>query len=259
MSESLERSVAIVAAAMALSAGVTVGVAAEKTLPVDLKIGADAVSKYVWRGQLLTDDPVFQPTATVSYKGLSLNLWGSLDMTDIHETSGHIWRLQELDYTLAYAYSPLDGLDLQAGATAYTFPGTTFASTTEVYASAALSKVLLAPTLTVYRDIDEADSWYANAGVSHTFAFTEKLGLTLGAGLGWGDSHYHDYYFGDRRNSLSDLLLSSSLNYAVNQNLSLSLYLKYSDMVCAGMRQAARGTYGDADAVFGGVNATLAF
>ena len=164
MSESLERSVAIVAAAMALSAGVTVGVAAEKTLPVDLKIGADAVSKYVWRGQLLTDDPVFQPTATVSYKGLSLNLWGSLDMTDIHETSGHIWRLQELDYTLAYAYSPLDGLDLQAGATAYTFPGTTFASTTEVYASAALSKVLLAPTLTVYRDIDEADSWYAEEG-----------------------------------------------------------------------------------------------
>lgn len=273
MRESLERSVAVLAAAVALMTATTVGVAAAETtpaevqvgaaagkaLPVDVKVGVDAVSKYVWRGQLLTDDPVFQPGATVSYKGLSLNLWGSLDMTDIHEGSGHSWRLQELDYTLAYACSPIAGLDLQVGAVEYTFPGTAFSSTAELFASATLSKVLLAPTLALYRDIDEADGCYASAGLSHTFALTEKLGLALGAGLGWGDTKYHDYYFGEGGNGFSDLLLSSSLNYAVNQYVSLSLYLKYSDMICSGRRAAARGTYGDADIVFGGVNATFSF
>ena len=104
-----------------------------------------------------------------------------------------------------------------------------------------------------------SDGWYANAGLSHTFAFTEKLGLALGANLGWGDANYHDFYFGKRRNRLSDLLLSSSLNYAVNKNLSLSLCLKYSNLVDAGIRRAARRAYGDANVAFAGVNATLAF
>ena len=282
MRESLERTVAILAAAVALTTGTTVGVAAEETtpaaagttaaaadatvgtdaekgFPVGVKIGADAVSKYVWRGQLLTDDPVFQPTATLSYKGLSFNVWGSLDMTDIHETDGHDWRLQEVDYTLAYAYSPVAGLDLQAGAIGYTFPGTAYPSTTEIFGSVALSKLPLTPTLAVYRDIDEADGWYANLGLSHTFAFTEKLGLTLGTGLGWGDADYHAYYFGSEKAAFSDLLLSSSLNYAVNEHLSLSLYLKFSEMLDADTRHAARAAYGDADVVFGGVSATVTF
>lgn len=258
MSESLER-VLVITAAAALAAGITVGGAAEKALPVDVKVGADAVTTYVWRGQQLTDDPVFQPTATVSYGGLSLNAWGSLDMTDIHEGSGHTWRLQELDYTLAYAYTPVAGLDLQAGSVLYTFPGTTVPTTAEVFSSVTLSKVPLAPTLAVYRDIDEADGWYANAGVSHTFPLTEKLGLALGANLGWGNADYHGYYFGERWNGASDLLLSSSLNYAVTKNLSVSLYLKYSDLVAANLREAARTTYGDANVVFSGVNATLSF
>ncbi len=259
MSESLERSMAILAAAVVMTTGTTSALAAEKALPVDVKVGADAVSTYVWRGQVLTDDPVFQPTATVSYKGLSLNVWGSLDMTDIHETSGHTWRLQEVDYTLAYAYSPIAGLDLQGGAIAYTFPGTTFASTAELFAAATLSKVPLAPTLTVYRDIDEVDGWYGTAGVSHTFALTEKLGLALGASLGLGDSDYHGFYVGEAQSGLSDLLLSSSLNYAVNEHLSLSVYLKFSDMLDADLRHAARAAYGDVDVVFGGINATVAF
>jgi hypothetical protein len=259
MSESLERTMAILAAAVAMTTGTTSGVAAEKALPIGVKVGADAVSQYVWRGQLLTDDPVFQPGATVSYKGLSLNAWGSFDMTDIHETSGQAWHLQEVDYTLAYAYSPIAGLDLQAGAIVYTFPGTAFDSTSELFASATLSKVLLAPTLAVYRDIDEADSWYGNVGISHTFALTEKLGLALGANVGLGDSDYHGFYFGEPRNGLSDLLLSSSLNYALNEHVTLSLYLKFSDMIGSTLRSSARTTYGDADMVFGGVNATVAF
>ena len=39
-------------------------------------VGMDVVSRYIWRGQALGDAAV-QPTATLSYKGLSLTAWSS--------------------------------------------------------------------------------------------------------------------------------------------------------------------------------------
>ena len=61
---------------------------------VEASIGADVVSTYVWRGQKL-DDAAVQPTAGISYKGLSLSAWGSYGITASNP-------FNELDLTLAY-------------------------------------------------------------------------------------------------------------------------------------------------------------
>ena len=44
----------------------------------DLSVGvtADFFSKYVWRGQKVTDDGVFQPGVSVTYKGLTKLYFG---------------------------------------------------------------------------------------------------------------------------------------------------------------------------------------
>lgn len=53
---------------------------------VETELGADIVSGYIWRGQDLGGVSV-QPSLTVSYKGLYLNVWGSigLDKEDSRE------------------------------------------------------------------------------------------------------------------------------------------------------------------------------
>ena len=43
---------------------------------VEASVGADLVSGYIWRGQELGDVSI-QPSASVSWKGLSLTAWGS--------------------------------------------------------------------------------------------------------------------------------------------------------------------------------------
>ena len=43
---------------------------------VEASVGADVVSGYIWRGQELGDVSI-QPSASVSWKGLSLTAWGS--------------------------------------------------------------------------------------------------------------------------------------------------------------------------------------
>lgn len=61
---------------------------------VEGSVSADVVSRYVWRGQVLGDAAV-QPSASLSYKGLSLSAWGSYGLLNTEDT-------KEFDLTLSY-------------------------------------------------------------------------------------------------------------------------------------------------------------
>lgn len=62
---------------------------------VEGSVSADVVSRYVWRGQALGDAAV-QPSASLSYKGLSLSAWGSYGFLNTEDT-------KEFDLTLSYS------------------------------------------------------------------------------------------------------------------------------------------------------------
>lgn len=62
---------------------------------VEGSVAADVVTRYVWRGQVLGDAAI-QPSASLSYKGLSLSGWASIGfMSPSTET-------KEYDLTLSY-------------------------------------------------------------------------------------------------------------------------------------------------------------
>ncbi len=224
----------------------------------EFEASVDIAAKYVWRGFLLTDDPVIQPGFTVGMGGFAANIWGNIDTTDLNEDGDETYRIQEIDYTLSYGFSPSELVDLEVGFIHYAFPGTGLDSTSEVYASASLG-VLLSPSLAVYYDIDESDGFYVNGSIGHTFALTECLGLSLGAGLGWGDDKNNEFYYGVDDSGVADLLLSGSLDYAVSENLSMSFYLGYSEIIDGDLEDAADALYGDSDVFNGGVNFTYSF
>lgn len=253
MKETLKKMVVGGMAMTALTAG---SVRTQAAMPeFEFEASVDVAAKYVWRGFLLTDDPVIQPGFTVSSGGLAFNVWGNIDTTDINEGSpDEDYRIQEIDYTLSYGFSPSDGVDMEVGVIRYDFPGTAFDSTTEVYVSASLD-VLLAPTLAVYYDIDESDGVYVNGSIGHTFALSEDLGLSLGASLGWGDDDNNDFYYGVDDSGIADLMLSGSLDYAVSENFGISFYLGYSEIIDSDLEDALA----DSDVFNGGLNFTYSF
>ena len=73
---------------------VTMGVKAQDKL--DASVGADVVSAYEWRGTDLGGAAV-QPSASISYGGLSLGAWGSVALDKSKSYTS------ELDFTLGYA------------------------------------------------------------------------------------------------------------------------------------------------------------
>lgn len=243
------------AAVAAAIVGWSAVVQAQEAPEVVLETGVDLVNKYVWRGQLLTDDPVVQPSVTLGYGDLSLNVWGSIDTTDVNEMGGEDWRLQEVDYTLSYAFAPVDGVGMEAGLIYYDFPGTPFDSTQEVYLGMALEDVPLTPSLTVYYDTDEVEGFYVSLGISHDVALTERLTAGVSAGLAWGDEDYNDAYFGVTDDGLNDLSVTASLDYALTSTVSVTGFVGYSELLDSDVEDAVS----DASHAIAGIGVAAGF
>jgi len=230
------------------------GASAEETKGPAVSTDVTVASKYVWRGLRLTDDPVLQPSLTVDYKGLGLNVWGNTDLTDVNGTSGEI---NELDYTLSYSFS-VDKVDLSIGVIQYTFPHTDFEPTTEIYGTAALD-VLLSPTVTIYWDTDEVGGVYGTLGISHSFALGEVRGISpsldLSGSIGYATSNMNEGYYGVNSSGFVDLLLTAGLAIPIDEHLSFGPFVSFSQVVDSDLKDAVA----DDNATFFGATLSLAF
>jgi hypothetical protein len=233
----------------------TTALAEEAKPKADLTTGF--YSQYVWRGFAYSRDSlVIQPSMTISHKGAAINLWGNLDTNqytvdpDDSETSN----FNETDLTLSYSGSA-GKIGYSGGYILYSVEG--LKDTQEVYATVSVD-TLLAPNLTVYKEITGLQGWYAKAAVSHTLELTKDLKLALGASIGYLDDEA-DY------SELHDGVLSASLAIPVAEYLTVSPQLYYSFPLSSKakdfLKNANSGTIdkAKADFVYGGVAVNLAF
>lgn len=228
------------------------------------ELSADAafMSQYVWRGYGLSKDSlVIQPSVTAGFKGFALNLWGNLDTN--YDDTGSKWN--ETDMTFSYGHS-FGIVGLEAGYIYYALDGVD--DSKEFYLSAGVD-VLLAPTLTVYREIASYKGWYINLGLSHSFELPHDMSLDLGATFAYYKSdndnmvEYNDNNLatGDRYSGFHDGLLSVGLAipfykyFTVTPSISWAFPLSGS----ASNEMAAMSLDGRSNHLFGGVTLSMAF
>jgi hypothetical protein len=212
---------------------------------IDFELTADFAGKYVWRGQNLSDDPVFQSGIAASRGGLTAGVWGNLELTGINANSGEF---TEVDYSIDYTrtFPGIDGAEYSIGAIYYDFPGTGVKDTTEVYWGLGLD-MPLAPSVTAYHDVDEAEGTYFAFGVSHGAGSIAELwagmpvGLELAANLGYASGSYNKYYWGTDQAKINDLVLSASFPVSFG-GWTVSPALYYVTLLSGDIRDA--DTYG---------------
>jgi len=186
---------------------------------VDFELTADFFGKYIWRGQNLDDDPVFQPGLSASFQNLTASIWGNLELTNINSNSGDF---SEVDYSLDYS-APLPGFEkigYSVGVVYYDFPGTAAPQTTELYWGLNFD-LPLSPYFTFYHDVDEADGTYFTVGIGHTIENVAELptgvpvGMEISAGIGWASASYNKYYWGTDQGKLNDLVVSVAFPFKI--------------------------------------------
>ncbi|NQV03742.1 MAG: hypothetical protein HQ542_13920 [Bacteroidia bacterium] len=75
---------------------------------VTLNVGADLVSRYIWRGQNFGSSAAIQPTLSVDAFGFSLGAWGSYAFSRhtlwLNDSSSVDYNFSEIDLFLSYTY-----------------------------------------------------------------------------------------------------------------------------------------------------------
>ncbi len=243
----------MVGAAVLIGSGVARGedAAPVATASTDLSF----LSGYVWRGQVINDEAVFQPSFTMGKNGFAINTWGNANLTDVAGTSQE---LTELDLTLSYSKT-VGNVALSGGYIEYTFPNTTFSGTREVFASAGLPNLLIVPTLSVNYDFDAADGAYANFGLAYSHGLSDKVTLGLFASIGAATSDYNSFYFGVNDTALNDVNAGATLGIAVTKALTITPAVQYTTLVDNKIKDGAATLYKDTEAVVGSIKATYVF
>ena len=246
------------------------------------EVAASVLSAYIWRGQELTrNSVVIQPSMTASYKGFTANLWGNIDTKPYSGGDAqYSSNFTETDVTLSY--SRKFGI-VQAGI-GYIYYGLAAAApggadlpdSQEIFVSLGLDTIL-APTLTVYKEIDHYNQWYATLGISHTLALHEKIGLKLAATasylLSTNENTYAKYDSNalattDKYNNFHDGTVAISLPIAAYKTLSVIPTISYVFPLCddakyemqaRGLKGAANPSDKDSSYLYGGVVLSYTF
>jgi hypothetical protein len=243
----------------------TVGFAAE-----DVRVGASAdltaLSAYVWRGQVLNDETVVQPAATIVKGGFVLNVWGNFNLTDA--ATGDSGVFSEVDLTLSYSRAA-GPVTFGAGLIEYLFPNQTlvaaddtgvgYPGTREAYLSASLPGLPVVPSVTVYYDFGEAESFYALGALTYTAKLGDTLNLGLSTSLGYAAADYNAFYFGVDEAALNDANFGLSLAWSPHPSLMVTPAYQYTMLADSDIEDGAAGLYKDKDQSIVSVKATYTF
>ncbi|MFH0908865.1 MAG: hypothetical protein V1929_08890 [bacterium] len=258
---------AILAATPVVSAAEDAADAAPLSASLDLPI----LSAYVWRGQVLNDEAVIQPSFTVSKGGFSLNYWESFNLTDA--VTGDAYEFSEHDIALSYsALCPLTGANLTLGVVNYDFPNQSIPvgdvheghsslvnDTREAYFVATFEKCPVTPSLYVYYDFKEADSFYLTLGFSHTFTLNDEVGLGMAFSSGWADKRYNEFYFDVNDSTFEDGNVTLSLPIKAGDSLLITPAVQYTWLWDSDLKDAADVQYKDKDQVVASLKAVYTF
>ncbi len=204
-----------------------------------LSASVDFYSDYVFRGQICSDTPVWQPSATLGWDfgedfgAISANVWASMYFTDKGSPRRGMGT-HEIDYTIQYEKS-FGPFAFTAGCCWWTYPNQSkydVHSTCELFAGVSYENDVITPSVTAYWDCfdnggTDPSMVYVEASLEHEFELTDCLTLTPSVSAGLGDGAYMNYYSGVNRPEFADLTAGLDLTYSITENIYISGVLNY--------------------------------
>lgn len=237
----------------------------------DVSLELPLNSAYVWRGQVYNDEPVFEPSLTVSTAyGLSFNTWANFNLTDNLGKDSEK-EFNEVDLAVSYDL-PVNMLDLAVGICEYTYPHQTIQDeegnsrvtpgTREVYVTAGKEDLPFSPSASLYYDCDEVNGFYGMVSLSHALEITKEFSIEAMVSVGAANADYNEAYFGMDDNALNDGNAKVGAEYALNESISFGGYIMYTYLLDSSIRDAAKDTeayFNKGDILSGGISLGYSF
>ncbi|HKQ91260.1 MAG TPA: hypothetical protein VJZ77_11275 [Blastocatellia bacterium] len=201
----------------------------EKESPFTYGAEMDFNSRYVWRGLLLDDGPVGQPSAWISAFGFTLTAWSNVAMTDASGVTGinsgglilaydRDWeklRLEAaLDSYMGRMSSDIESRNTMEGSLKLSYPvGPLRIFTTHAF------------DVLAYRG-----SYFGEAGVEYARQITKSTEFTISARSGWASAKFNDVYIGVNKSAFNFVGVEGSLTHYLGQRMYFRPHVEFSSI-----------------------------
>ena len=172
----------------------------------EVSLGADIVSKYVWRGFDQGSGASVQPSLGLAYKGVSLSAWGSTSITDLEP--------KEFDITLGYS---IGGLGITV--TDYWWSGES-----GKYGYYKDSHYLSVATMFAGADKNPEDNQNFSTYFNASYDIACPGDITLTPSIGVSTKSY--LYTGEKISGLTDISLKAARSIKVTDSFSIPIFVQ---------------------------------
>jgi len=223
---------------------------AKLTPTVDAEVAFN--SKYVWRGLVLVDDWVAQPSVTAGVGGFTFNAWADYNLTD---QNGLKNKIDEIDLTLDYTFS-LGKFSIPVGVIRYTFPNTSFSDTTEFYVGVSYDWIVT-PSVTIYKDVQEANGIYVLGSLDYSLdlpKLNDMFGWSLGVGasIAWGNSENNNFYYNSTdKSGFTDYSGYVSVPFTIGEYFTVTPQVVFTGLVDSDIKDNMKATQDENNVYFG--------
>ncbi len=204
-----------------------------------INTNADFVSRYVWRGLNLNDQPCIQPYLTAKVSNFQIGFWGSYGFTNINPTDPQNAVNSEIDTWMSYSVNFPNSISLTAILTDYYYPnggkkignfnnynnangpGAHTVEAGLIINGPEKFPISLSGYMNVYNE--EGKNVYLQLDYGFEVQST-NLGLSLGTALGSKDN---PYYYGTEKLNVINFGIKASRQIKITEEYSLPIFISY--------------------------------
>jgi hypothetical protein len=193
----------------------------------------DFNSNYVWRGLLLEDGPVGQPSAWISAFGFTLTAWSNVSMTNASGGAG----LKTGGLTLAYNRD-WEKLKIEAALDAYM--GQQSMNIEEDIETRDTMESLLKMSYPVgplriftthaFDVLAYRGSYFGEAGLEYQRQVTKNTEFTVSIRSGWASAKFNDAYIGVNKSAFNFVGAGGSLTYYLGSRMYFRPHIEFSSI-----------------------------
>lgn len=232
----------------------------------ELSVSSSFMTKYIWRGWNLGDEPVMQLDGSLSKHGITAGVWANYTFNrDRSQDGGRYKEFTELDYYIDYTFNVgdaagmfgnnapemLNALEMSVGYTYYTFPDVDRSlsefDSHELYIGMA-ADYFISPYFTWYWDVGTGGGSYYLLGLGHEMEVARGITANFDVTGGYIHRQWTD------GSGLADMVLSTSLDIPVLEHFTISPAFAYSIIL-------DRDTYGgdERNEYYGGISIAFSY
>ncbi len=206
---------------------------------IEFGLLADYNSRYIWRGLVLSEGSVIQPSGWASYKNFTLNVWGNLDL----KPTEHVFN--EFDITGTYQLE-IKTITFEPSFVIYSYPFSASQPVTMELGLKISKNIFSSMTVYLSNNLDVVrypGAFYIEPGLNYEHEFSGFFNSGITGGMGWSTSKFYNAYAGSSQSGFNEYFFNIYGNFTFQNYCCVRPRFELNMLIDKSLKEAAGKNY----------------